>query len=61
MIHSKINIHRPSRWFFLCGHSPALRVALKSADVVCDVHLFAISRKRIFKFQLQLLGYLVFL
>ena len=46
-----INIHRPSRWFFSFGHSPAIKVAPYSANVVCGVHLFFISRKRIFYLQ----------
>ena len=45
-----INIHPHSGWFFSFGHSPALKVAPYSANVVCVVHLFSFSRKRIFKF-----------
>lgn len=54
-----INIHRLSRWFFRCGHSPALKAARQRAFMVCPLHLFSFSRKRIFKFQFQLLGYLI--
>ena len=37
---SIINIHRQSRWFFICGHSPVLIAAPYSADVVCVMHYF---------------------
>ena len=57
----QINIHRLSRWFFNCGHSPALKAAPYSAYVVCACTLSLCSRKRVLKLHLQLLCFLVFL
>ena len=56
-----INIHRLSRWFFRCGHSPARKAALYSANVVCASILLLFTRKRVLKLQFQLFCFFVFL
>ena len=57
----QINIHRLSRWFFRCGHSPARKAALYSANVVCASILLLFTRKRVLKLQFQLFCFFVFL
>ena len=37
---TRIIIHRPSRWFFICGHSPDSKAAPYSANMVCVLCYF---------------------
>lgn len=32
-----INIHRPSRWFFICGHSPMFFATRRTRNTVCQL------------------------
>lgn len=38
-----INIHRPSRWFFLCGHSPAPRAMPKGIISAYGYRMHAVT------------------
>ena len=35
-----INIHRPSRWFFICGHSPMFFATRRTRNTVCQLRGF---------------------
>ena len=39
-----INIHRLSRWFFICGHSPMFFAARKTRNTVCQLRGFVTCR-----------------